>query len=150
MQGVGRGGLLPGRRVKFFAAAGLLNRLEEVQKTTPTQSALDQFDRTELLICDELGRLSFSRAGHMLVLREPFSCSVYSGDLNSPYDRQTPNSIFRGRILPILRRCSPVRGELQLLHREFPRNESRHLRKGKPRKNRRQFNERHRTIDSQV
>ena len=50
-----------GWRVRFFTAAGLVNRLEEAQKQYPLDRFLSHLDRTDLLICDELGYLSFSR-----------------------------------------------------------------------------------------
>ena len=52
-----------GRRVRFFSAANLVNRLEETQKLYQLDRFLTQLDKTDLLICDELGYLSFSRAG---------------------------------------------------------------------------------------
>jgi DNA replication protein DnaC/transposase len=50
-----------GRRVRFFTAAALVNRLEETQKQYQLDRFLSRLDRTDLLICDELGYLSFSR-----------------------------------------------------------------------------------------
>lgn len=58
-----------GRRVRFFTAATLVNRLEEAQKQYQLERLLTQLDRTELLICDELGYLSFSRAGAELLFQ---------------------------------------------------------------------------------
>lgn len=58
-----------GRRVRFFTAATLVNRLEEAQKQYQLERLLLQLDRTELLICDELGYLSFSRAGAELLFQ---------------------------------------------------------------------------------
>ena len=58
-----------GRRVRFFTAAGLVNRLEEAQKQYQLEKLLTQLDKTELLICDELGYLSFSRAGAELLFQ---------------------------------------------------------------------------------
>ena len=52
-----------GRKVRFFTAATLVNRLEEAQKQYQLERFLTLLDKTELLICDELGYLSFSRAG---------------------------------------------------------------------------------------
>lgn len=58
-----------GRHVKFFTAAGLVNRLEESQKAYQLDRFLTQLDKTELLICDELGYLSFSRGGAELLFQ---------------------------------------------------------------------------------
>jgi DNA replication protein DnaC len=58
-----------GRRVRFFTAAALVNRLEQAQKQHQLDRALAQLDKTELLICDELGYLSFSRAGAELLFQ---------------------------------------------------------------------------------
>jgi DNA replication protein DnaC len=58
-----------GRRVRFFTAAALVNRLEEAQKQYQLDRFLSQLDRTDLLICDELGYLSFSRSGAELLFQ---------------------------------------------------------------------------------
>lgn len=58
-----------GRRVRFFTAAGLVNRLEEAQKHHHLERFLGQLDKTDLLICDELGYLSFSRASAELLFQ---------------------------------------------------------------------------------
>lgn len=58
-----------GRRVRFFTAAALVNRLEEAQKQYQLERLLHQLDRTDLLICDELGYLSFSRTGAELLFQ---------------------------------------------------------------------------------
>lgn len=58
-----------GRRVRFFTAASLVNRLEEAQKQYHLDRFLAQLDKTDLLICDELGYLSFSRAGAELLFQ---------------------------------------------------------------------------------
>src|ERR1700678_3443740 len=58
-----------GYRVRFFTAAGLVNRLEEAQKQYQLDRFLGQLDRADLLICDELGYLSFSRAGAELLFQ---------------------------------------------------------------------------------
>ena len=58
-----------GRRVRFFTAAALVQRLEEAQKQYQLDRLLGQLDKTELLICDELGYLSFSRAGAELLFQ---------------------------------------------------------------------------------
>jgi DNA replication protein DnaC len=52
-----------GWRVRFFTAAGLISRLEEAQKQYQLERFLGQLDKVDLLVVDELGYLSFSRAG---------------------------------------------------------------------------------------
>jgi len=56
-----------GRRVRFFTTASLVNRLEELQKQYQLERFLSQLDKAELLICDELGYLTFSRTGAELL-----------------------------------------------------------------------------------
>ncbi len=58
-----------GRRVRFTTAAGLVNRLEEAQKQYQLDRFLGQLDKAELLICDELGYLSFSRSSAELLFQ---------------------------------------------------------------------------------
>lgn len=58
-----------GRRVRFYTAAALVNRLEEAQKQYQLDRFLAALDRTDLLICDELGYLSFSRSGAELLFQ---------------------------------------------------------------------------------
>jgi DNA replication protein DnaC len=58
-----------GKRVRFATAATLVTRLEEAQKQYQLDRVLAQLDRVELLICDELGYLSFSRAGAALLFQ---------------------------------------------------------------------------------
>ena len=58
-----------GKRVRFFTAAGLVNQLEEAQQQHRLERFLDHLDRTDLLICDELGYLSFSRTGAELLFQ---------------------------------------------------------------------------------
>jgi DNA replication protein DnaC len=58
-----------GWRVRFFTAAGLVNHLEEAQKQYQLERFLDQLNRVDLLICDELGYLSFSRVGAELLFQ---------------------------------------------------------------------------------
>jgi len=52
-----------GRRVRFFTAAVLVNRLEEAQKQYQLEKLLRQLDKTDLLVCDELGYITISRRG---------------------------------------------------------------------------------------
>lgn len=58
-----------GRRVRFFTAANLVTKLEEAQKQYQLDRALRQLERVDLLICDELGYLSFSRVGAELLFQ---------------------------------------------------------------------------------
>src|SRR5437868_6952349 len=58
-----------GKRVRFFTAAGLVTQLEEAQQQHRLERFQSQLDRAELLICDELGYLSFSRAGAELLFQ---------------------------------------------------------------------------------
>ncbi len=58
-----------GQRVRFYTAAALVTRLEEAQKQYQLDRVLAQLDKTDLLICDELGYLSFSRAGAELLFQ---------------------------------------------------------------------------------
>ena len=58
-----------GRRVRFFTAAGLVNHLEEAQKQYQLERFLAGMDRLDLLICDELGYLSFGRSGAELLFQ---------------------------------------------------------------------------------
>jgi DNA replication protein DnaC len=58
-----------GRRVRFFTAATLVNRLEEAQKEYRLERFLTGLDKTDLLIVDELGYLSFSRTGAELLFQ---------------------------------------------------------------------------------
>ncbi len=48
---------------------GLVNQLEEAQKQYHLDRLLTQLDKTDLLICDELGYLSFSRTGAELLFQ---------------------------------------------------------------------------------
>lgn len=58
-----------GKRVRFFAAAHLVNQLEEAQKQYQLDRFLARLDKADLLICDELGYLSFSRTGAELLFQ---------------------------------------------------------------------------------
>jgi DNA replication protein DnaC len=58
-----------GLHVRFFTAAALVNRLEEARKQYALDRFLKQLDKTDLLICDELGYLSFSRSGAELLFQ---------------------------------------------------------------------------------
>ncbi len=58
-----------GKRVRFFTAAALVSQLEEAQKQYQVDRLLAQLDRADLLICDELGYVSFSRGAADLLFR---------------------------------------------------------------------------------
>jgi DNA replication protein DnaC len=58
-----------GKRVEFVTAADLVMQLEQAQKQYQLEKALRQLDRADLLICDELGYVSFSRAGAELLFQ---------------------------------------------------------------------------------
>ena len=53
----------------FFTAAELVSRLETAQKQYTLDKFLGQLERAHLLICDELGYVSFSRGGVELLFR---------------------------------------------------------------------------------
>jgi DNA replication protein DnaC len=67
--GLGLAACRQGRRVRFFTAAALVNHLEEAQKQYQLDRFLTQLDKADLLVCDELGYLSFSRAGAELLFQ---------------------------------------------------------------------------------
>jgi DNA replication protein DnaC len=58
-----------GKRVRFFTAAGLVTQLEKAQQQHRLDHLLGQLNRADLLICDELGYLSFSRTGAELLFQ---------------------------------------------------------------------------------
>jgi DNA replication protein DnaC len=58
-----------GQRVRFFTAAGLVNQLEEAQKQYRLERLMSALEKTDLLIVDELGYLSFSRGGAELLFQ---------------------------------------------------------------------------------
>ena len=58
-----------GRHVRFFTAADLVNRLEEAQKQYQLERLLAQLDKADLLVCDELGYITFSRRGAELLFQ---------------------------------------------------------------------------------
>jgi len=67
--GLGLAACRAGLRVRFFTAAELVSRLEKEQKQYTLDRFLGQIDRAELLVCDELGYVSFSRNGVELLFR---------------------------------------------------------------------------------
>ena len=58
-----------GKRVRFYTAATLVTQLEEAQKNYQLERFLKRLDKVDLLIVDELGYLSFSRAGAELLFQ---------------------------------------------------------------------------------
>jgi DNA replication protein DnaC len=58
-----------GKRVRFLTAATLVTQLEEAQREYRLEKLRSQLDRTDVLICDELGYLSFSQAGGELLFQ---------------------------------------------------------------------------------
>lgn len=58
-----------GKRVRFATAAGLVTLLEEAQQQHRLDRLLAALDRLDLLVVDELGYLSFSRAGAELLFQ---------------------------------------------------------------------------------
>ena len=57
------------KRVRFFTAVALVNKLEQAQKQYQLERLLTQLDKTDLLVCDELGYLSSSRSGAELLFQ---------------------------------------------------------------------------------
>jgi DNA replication protein DnaC len=66
---LGQAACRAGKRVRFFTAAALVNRLEEQQKQYRLDKCLSQLDKADLLIIDELGYISFSRSGAELLFQ---------------------------------------------------------------------------------
>ncbi len=86
-----------GKRVKFFTAAALVNQLELTQKQYQLDRFLKQLARIDLLICDELGYLSFSRSGAELlfqVFAERYERSSLLVTSNLPFSEW--HQIFQG------------------------------------------------------
>ena len=86
-----------GRRVRFFTAATLVTLLEERQKQYQLDRFLTMLDKADLLICDELGYLSFSRTGAELLF-QVFADRYERGSLlitsNLPFSEWT--QVFQG------------------------------------------------------
>jgi DNA replication protein DnaC len=66
---LGQAACRQGYRVAFYTAAKLVSHLEKAQKQYTLDRFLTQLDKTDLLICDELGYVSFSRNGVELLFR---------------------------------------------------------------------------------
>ena len=94
---LGQAACRAGLRVRFFTAAELVSQLEKAQKQYTLDRFLGQLERAHLLICDELGYVSFSRGGVELLFRvfgdryERASVLVTS---NLPFSEW--NQIFQG------------------------------------------------------
>ena len=58
-----------GKRVRFLTAAVLVNKLEAAQQQFQLDRFLNKLDKVDLLVCDELGYLSFSRSGAELLFQ---------------------------------------------------------------------------------
>lgn len=56
-------------RVGFFTAGGLVTRLEEEQQAYQLDRFLTRLDKLDLLVCDELGYVSFDRSGAELLFQ---------------------------------------------------------------------------------
>ena len=68
-EALGRSACREGYRVRFFTAGQLVTRLEEAQKQYQLERLLTQLDKTDLLIVDELGYVSFGRVGAELLFQ---------------------------------------------------------------------------------
>lgn len=68
-EGLARAACHEGFRVRFYTAAHLVTMLEEAQQSYHLERYLKQLDRTDLLVVDELGYLSFSRTGAELLFQ---------------------------------------------------------------------------------
>ena len=66
---LGQAACRAGQRVRFLPAAALVNALEEAQKQYRLDRLLGQLDKIDLLLIDELGYLSFTRAGAELLFQ---------------------------------------------------------------------------------
>lgn len=86
-----------GQRVKFTTAATLANQLDEAQKKYQLERLLRSLERIDLLIIDELGYLSFSRAAAELLF-QIFADRYERGSIlvtsNLPFDEWA--TVFQG------------------------------------------------------
>ena len=86
-----------GKRVRFHTAAQLVNQLEEAQKQYQLERLLTKLEKVDLLVIDELGYLSFSRAGAELlfqVIAERYERSSTLVTTNLPFGEWA--QIFQG------------------------------------------------------
>ena len=58
-----------GKRVRFYTAATLVQKIEQAQQQLTLERFQRQLDKVALLICVELGYLSLSRAGAALLFQ---------------------------------------------------------------------------------
>lgn len=63
-----------GLDVRFFRTAALVNRLSEAKKGGELSSFLKQFDKLDLLICDEWGYVPLEREGAQLLFQIIADC----------------------------------------------------------------------------
>ena len=84
-------------KVRFFTAANLVTKLEEQQKAYQLDRFLARLDKLDLIICDELGYISFNRTGAELLF-QLFAERYERGSLlitsNLPFSEW--NQIFQG------------------------------------------------------
>jgi DNA replication protein DnaC len=86
-----------GKRVRFYTAATLVQKLEQAQQQLTLERFQKQLDKVDLLICDELGCLSFSRAGAELIFQvfaDRYERSSLSVTSNLPFSEW--QQIFQG------------------------------------------------------
>ena len=86
-----------GKRVRFHTAAQLVNQLEAAQKQYQLERLLTKLEKLNLLVNDELGYLSFSRAGAELlfqVIAERYERSSTLVTTNLPFGEWA--QIFQG------------------------------------------------------
>ena len=106
--------------VRFSTTATLVNQLEEAQKQYQLDCFLKQRDKVDLLVCDELGYLSFSQTGAELLFQvfadryERASLLITS---NLPFSewqqvfQGVPFQAVRQQRLPsVFHRCDPPPG----------------------------------------
>ncbi len=99
-----------GKKVRFATAAALVTQLEEAQQQHRLDRTLGALDRLDLLIVDELGYLSFGRAGAELLFQ--VFADRYERRIR-PLAVWRKNGLFVGRGLPttavLLSACAPAR-----------------------------------------
>ena len=63
-----------GMRVKFFRTASLVNQLSEAKAKGELKKFMKQFEKTDLLICDEWGYVPFEKEGAQLLFQVISEC----------------------------------------------------------------------------